>query len=201
MKILNRWTNAVLWEGEAESVVKAVYAAVNAEADLRLADLRGANLRRADLGMANLRGANLRRADLGMANLRDADLRGANLRDADLLGADLLGADLRRADLLGADLGGAKDVRLPTGELLTEYFEKVVPALLTAAGQSLDSFKEHWECHDWDNCPMAHAFRGSDISDVPILIRPRAEQFINLFDAKQIPWSVIQAAIDKTATR
>ena len=43
-------------------------------ADLRFADLRGANLRRADLRGADLQGANLRDADL-----RFADLRGANL--------------------------------------------------------------------------------------------------------------------------
>ena len=44
------------------------------------------------------------RADLRCANLRGADLSGsdlrcANLREADLSGADLLGADLREADL------------------------------------------------------------------------------------------------------
>ncbi|EIW5931210.1 pentapeptide repeat-containing protein [Salmonella enterica] len=71
-------------------------------ADLRDADLRGANLRDADL-----RGANLRDADLCGADLRDADLRGANLRDANLCGADLRGANLRDADLCGADLRDA----------------------------------------------------------------------------------------------
>jgi hypothetical protein len=30
------------------------------------------------------------------------------------------------------------------------------------------------------------------IDDVPILLRPRADQFIQLFDAKQIPWDAIQ---------
>ncbi|HGP1844894.1 TPA: pentapeptide repeat-containing protein [Salmonella enterica] len=87
------------------------------DADLRGADLCGANLRDANLRDANLcganlrdadlRGANLRGADLCGANLRDADLRGANLRDADLRDADLRGANLRDADLRGADLCGA----------------------------------------------------------------------------------------------
>ena len=58
------------------------------------ADLRNADLRGADLCDANLRGA-----DLCGANLCDADLRGANLRGADLCGADLCGANLRNAVL------------------------------------------------------------------------------------------------------
>ena len=51
--------------------------------------------------------ADLREADLLGANLREADLRRANLREADLREADLRGADLRRAILQGADLRGA----------------------------------------------------------------------------------------------
>ncbi|EMG9447761.1 pentapeptide repeat-containing protein [Salmonella enterica] len=73
-------------------------------ADLRDANLRDANLRGADLCGANLRDANLRGADLCGANLRGADLRGANLYGADLCGANLRGADLRGANLYGADL-------------------------------------------------------------------------------------------------
>ncbi|EGC8682599.1 pentapeptide repeat-containing protein [Salmonella enterica] len=81
-------------------------------ADLRDADLCGANLRDADLCDANLCGAdlcdaNLCGADLRGANLRGADLRGANLRDADLCDANLCGADLCDANLRGADLRGA----------------------------------------------------------------------------------------------
>ncbi|ELH5653465.1 pentapeptide repeat-containing protein [Salmonella enterica] len=81
-------------------------------ADLRDADLFGANLRDADLFGANLRdadlfGANLCGADLRGADLRGADLRGADLRDADLFGADLCGANLRGANLRGANLCGA----------------------------------------------------------------------------------------------
>ena len=49
---------------------------------------------------ADLRDANLRGADL-----RYADLIGADLRDANLIGVDLRYADLRRADLTGAELG------------------------------------------------------------------------------------------------
>jgi hypothetical protein len=63
-----------------------------------------ANLREANLRGADLQWANLRVADLQWANLRVANLRGANLRWANLRGADLRGADLRGADLRGADL-------------------------------------------------------------------------------------------------
>ncbi|GAA6306790.1 pentapeptide repeat-containing protein [Flavonifractor plautii] len=66
------------------------------------ANLRDANLRGADLSGANLRGANLRDA-----NLRGADLSGVNLRGADLSGADLSFANLRGADLSCANLSNA----------------------------------------------------------------------------------------------
>lgn len=69
------------------------------EANLRGADLREANLRRAKLCGANLRRAALRRADLCGASLNEADLRGADLRRANLSKAYLGGADLRGADL------------------------------------------------------------------------------------------------------
>ena len=48
--------------------------------------------------------ADLRQADLRGANLYKADLRGANLYKADLSGANLDGADLYEADLGGAKL-------------------------------------------------------------------------------------------------
>jgi len=92
-----------LWLADADGGVRA---------DLRGADLSGANLSRADLSGANLRGAYLSGADLSRAELRDAYLIGANLRDAYLNGADLSraylnGAYLSRADLNGAYLSGA----------------------------------------------------------------------------------------------
>ena len=74
-------------------------------ANLREANLSGANLYEADLCGADLRGANLREADF-----RGANLSGANLYEADLRGADLRGADLRWATLYEADLRGAKGV-------------------------------------------------------------------------------------------
>lgn len=52
------------------------------------ADLRGADLRGANLWGIDLRGADLQRADLRGANLWRANLRGANLWGADLRGAE-----------------------------------------------------------------------------------------------------------------
>lgn len=51
--------------------------------------------------------ANLNGADLRYANLYGADLCGADLSRANLRGANLCGADLRYANLCGADLCGA----------------------------------------------------------------------------------------------
>lgn len=81
-QILNRWTNAVLWGGEAETVKDALMQAFASGADLTDADLRGAVLTGADL-----RGADLRGADLTCADLTCADLTDAVLTDADLRGA------------------------------------------------------------------------------------------------------------------
>jgi hypothetical protein len=107
MKILNRWTDAIVWEGAAGTVAEAVYAALKSGANLRGANLRGANLGDADLRDADLGDADLGDADLGDADLGDADLRRADLRRADLGGANLGGANLRGANLCDADLGGA----------------------------------------------------------------------------------------------
>ena len=95
-KILSRWSGAVIYSGEAETLRDLVATAVSSGADLRGADLGDADLGGADLRGADLRGANLRGANLRGANLRDADLGGANLG-----GANLGGANLRsfRADL------------------------------------------------------------------------------------------------------
>jgi hypothetical protein len=93
------------------------------DANLRGADLRGADLTKAELREANLSGADLGLSQLGEANLRGADLRnaslflanlsGAELHVSDLSGADLtlawlIGANLTEADLSGADLGSTK---------------------------------------------------------------------------------------------
>ena len=107
IQIKSRWTGAVLFETDAETIGDAINAAIVAKADLRWANLSKADLRWADLSGANLRGANLRGANLSKADLRWADLSGANLRGANLSKADLSGANLSGANLSGANLRGA----------------------------------------------------------------------------------------------
>ncbi|KKM85364.1 hypothetical protein LCGC14_1289760 [marine sediment metagenome] len=102
MKILSRYDQRVLYEGDHDTIKEAAEAAVKSEANLAGADLTGAYL-----AGANLTGAYLTRAYLTGADLAGADLTGAYLTRAYLTGADLTGADLTRADLTGADLTGA----------------------------------------------------------------------------------------------
>ncbi len=59
IEIKHRWTDAILWSGEAESLRAAVIAAVTVKTNLWGANLGGANLRDANLGGADLGGANL----------------------------------------------------------------------------------------------------------------------------------------------
>jgi len=107
---IKRWTDdAVIWEGDAETVKDALHAAIAAKADLRCADLTGAVLTGAvltcaDLTDAVLTDADLTRAVLTCAVLTRADLTGAVLTDADLTDAVLTCAVLTRADLTGAVL-------------------------------------------------------------------------------------------------
>jgi hypothetical protein len=228
-EIKSWWSGSVLFSIETDSWKLAVEAAVKSGADLSGANLSGANLRSAnlsgaDLSGANLSGANLSGADLSganlsganlrSANLSGADLSGANLSGANLSGADLSGADLRSADLSGAnlrsaDLSGANlrsadldNAYLDTGERFGEYIKQVVPALLTAGGKQLLEVanETHWSCHDWNNCPMAAAFSVTRIDKIPLLYRPRAEQFVRLFDAGLIPLERIVPAVPAEAT-
>ena len=69
IQIKHRYTSAVLFEGEFETVVAAVLEAIKQDANLEGANLRSANLRSANLVGANLEGANLRSANLEGANL------------------------------------------------------------------------------------------------------------------------------------
>jgi uncharacterized protein YjbI with pentapeptide repeats len=67
------------------------------KADLRFANLAGADLVKADLTGANLSFANLAGANLTGSALPFANLKGANLTDADLSGIELREADLTLA--------------------------------------------------------------------------------------------------------
>ncbi len=87
IEIKDRYSGAVLYSGEGETIRQIVEAAIAAKTYLRGAYLRGAYLRGANLEGANLEGAYLRGANLRGANLEGANLRGAYLRGANLEGA------------------------------------------------------------------------------------------------------------------
>jgi len=99
IQIKSRWTDAVLYECEAESLIEVIIKAVEARANLT-----GANLMRANLTGANLTGANLTEANLMRANLTGANLTRANLTGANLTWANLTRANLTRANLTEANL-------------------------------------------------------------------------------------------------
>ena len=129
-QIKNRYTGAVIFETEAESLKEAVEMAIASYSNLsgsnlRGSDLRGSNLRGSDLRGSNLsgsdlRGSNLRYSNLSGSNLRGSDLSGSNLSGSDLRGSNLSYSDLRYSDLRGSnlrgsDLSGSKGVISITG--------------------------------------------------------------------------------------
>jgi len=91
-------------------------------------------------------------------------------------------ADLRSANLRSAYL--SKDTILPTGETWNVYRTDVVGALLANSVAVEEIVAKSWTVHDWTACPMATRFHTSSLEGVPALLRPRAEQFIQFFDAR-----------------
>jgi len=200
-----RFTNRVLFSCESESLKDAVEMAVKSDtsldgasligASLKGASLIGASLIGASLDGASLIGASLIGASLDGASLIEASLKGASLDGASLIEASLKGASIIEASLKGASLKGASligasfddNTILPTGESWRTYLSEIVPALCTAGGVSLAKVVAAWECHDWGNCPMSVAFGVDYDEQIPILLRPRANQFVHLFDAGLIP--------------
>jgi len=166
-KIIRRWDSSkVLFECELPgglasglAMRHALEKAVQANADLSGANLRGANLRGADLSAANLRGADLSEADLSGANLRGADLSAANLSDANLRGANLRGADLSDADLSG--------VERATDEQAIANLDKVREIILDDE-KRLEMDHWHADESDWKNkscaeemlCGTTHCLAG-----------------------------------------
>ena len=76
-----RFSGAIRFEAEADSLKIVVEMAVKGGADLSGTYLRGADLSGADLSGAYLSGAYLSGADLSGADLSGADLSGAKLQD------------------------------------------------------------------------------------------------------------------------
>lgn len=83
---------------------------VLSDANLRYTNLRFAHLERADLRSADLHGAYLYGAFLEVANVQGAHFEGADLEEANVQGVDFKGADLTNADFRGVDLSQATNL-------------------------------------------------------------------------------------------
>ena len=98
--------------------------------DLRMADFRGAVLKKVDFQKSKLYGAKFQSAKLTKANLQEANLffakfqnaklTKANLQEANLFSANLQNANLARANLKGANL---RDINLENADLRECQFE------------------------------------------------------------------------------
>ncbi len=97
-EIKHRFSGAVLFALETESLKLCVEAAVKAGSDLSGSDLRGSDLRGSDLRGSDLRGSDLRGSDLSGSNLSGSNLSGSNLSGSNLSGSDLSGSDLSGSD-------------------------------------------------------------------------------------------------------
>lgn len=149
--IKKRWSNAVLFEADADDIREALYQAIKARVDLRAADLRGArlvglHLPEACLPQVDFRGADLARAAFSRADLHGANFNGARLHEADFENAALAGASFARAELhaarlRGTDLGksdfeGAELVKADfTGAILPWQSHDVLAELLRRAAR------------------------------------------------------------------
>ena len=109
--------------------------------------LAGPGGKRADLKRANLFGANLHEADLRGANMCYADLRHANLCGADMRCAYLCGADLRYANLhyVNLHLANLEGAKLPTG------IYQIVGAGSSNRCTTYDSINDRVICGCWDD--------------------------------------------------
>ncbi|MFN0216701.1 MAG: pentapeptide repeat-containing protein [Saprospiraceae bacterium] len=104
------------------------------KAILKDADLSGANLKGADLGEANFWGANLNRANLSQTDLKRADFSWALLNESSLAGANLNGATLSNAQLRKADL---VDANFQWGQTVGAMFNEANLASINLRGTNL----------------------------------------------------------------
>lgn len=160
--------------------------------------------KRCDLGLASFRGASLVRATFINCDLHDTSFNNADLRAAyicecrmspvfhktDLRGARIVSRLDSRPMFSNCQFDGSTDI---TGETWATYTQKVVPALLTAGGKTLEEVVGSgcWDCHSWDNCPLHVAFGAKELAELPLLLQARASQFLWLFDQGLIPQPAI----------
>ena len=112
-------------------------------ADLREADLSGADLHEMDLRSADLKGANLKGVNLSKAHLEGSILWGANVSEANLDGtffksADMRWSDLNSSSLLKADL---QEVDLTSAQLRKTDLRGAVMKWVDLTGSFLNEAK------------------------------------------------------------
>jgi uncharacterized protein YhdP len=128
------------------------------QAELKRADLSGAQLDESAWSCAILQKANLSTASLRGADMQKADLRMTNLRMTNLQGANLSLVILKRANLRGANLQGAimSDAKLDESTILPDG-TKWIPGTDLARFTNPDH-PNFWRSHD----PNSPAYRGKD---------------------------------------
>ena len=152
IKILNRWTNACIWEGEVETIKDAVAKAIASGANLS-----GSNLSDSNLSGSDLRGCNLSGCDLRDSDLRDSDLRGCNLRGCNLRG-----------------VGKIKAIRVMTG-----LYRYVIFAIVAEDGEPWVRMGCQWRSvTEWDRITI----RDSRTSEFPNDGSTRSEQRARAFE-------------------
>ena len=157
IKILNRWTNACIWEGEVETIKEAVAKAIASGANLRDSDLSGCNLSDSDLSYSDLSGC----------NLRDSDLRGCNLSYSDLRGSNLSGCNL-------CGVGKIKAIRVMTG-----LYRYVIFAIVAEDGEPWVRMGCQWRSvTEWDRITI----RDSRTREFPNDGSTRSEQRARAFE-------------------
>ncbi len=160
IQIKHRWTSAVLFEGDFDTMKVCVEVACEKNADLRGADLGGADLRGANLRGANLRGAYLRGANLG----------GADLGDADLGGADLRGAYLGRAKFKGEIRLTARPLRRAVRDDGYEFYLWPTSAgFFVQAGCRWFTFDEAWAHWCGPNADRLNTPLGDESQDILVM--------------------------------
>ena len=192
IKILNRWTNACIWEGEVETIKEAVAKAIASGANLRGCNLSDSNLSDSDLRGCNLsdsdlRGSNLSDSDLRGCNLSGSDLRGSNLSDSNLSDSDLSGCNLSYSDLSGSNLRGSdlsgcnlcavgkiKAIRVMTG-----LYRYVIFAIVAEDGEPWVRMGCQWRSvTEWDRITI----RDSRTREFPNDGSTRSEQRARAFE-------------------
>lgn len=123
------------------------------------ADLRNANLQGADLSGLDLRGANLSDANFTKAKLFQCNLEGAILRRATFWNTKIAACDFRRADLRGAFFYQASVNWLIAGATArgASFLECIISAEESTLDRSTDF--SHIFCQDWRYAPVLRSVK------------------------------------------